>query len=132
MRKSIGEEIIEGLTELAEALESGAPVGERFTCRRVVLDLEPTPYSPELVRRTRDILGASQAVFAQFLGVSIQTVRSWEQGVNTPNHMACRFMDEIRRDPTYWRRRFKGVLLAKRNRNDSNRQGRNRKRDAVH
>jgi len=113
MKASVGTRVVERLNRFAEALENKEVISERFTCRRVVLDLEPTPYNPKLVKMTRAILGASQAVFAQFLGVSVKTIQAWEQGTNTPNDMACRFMDEIRRDPKYWRNRFKGSIVAK-------------------
>ena len=112
-KASVGAQILKRLNGFAEALKNDEAVSERFTCRRVVLDLNPTPYSPELVKETRKILGASQAMFAQFLGVSVQTVRSWEQGKNTPSDMACRFMDEIRRNPKYWLERFLGALITK-------------------
>jgi DNA-binding transcriptional regulator YiaG len=55
----------------------------------------------------------SQAVFAKLLGVSLNTVRAWEQGVNHPSDMACRFLDEIRRDPAYWVRRLKEAVIAR-------------------
>ncbi len=109
----VASEIIDGLKGFAEALQNKDLISERFTCRRVVLDLNPTRYSPELVRKTRDLLGASQAIFAQFLGVSTQTVRAWEQGVNMPQDVACRFMDEIRRDPGYWQERFKNAMVVR-------------------
>ncbi len=113
MSTSFGESIIQGLTELTETLERGEAISERYTCKRVMLDLDPTAYDGELVRKTRAILGASQAVFAKFLGVSVRTVQSWEQDKTVPRDMACRFMDEIRRDPKYWRARFIGTVVSK-------------------
>jgi putative transcriptional regulator len=103
---SVANEVLEALAEFTDALEKGE-VTRRLTCRQIKLDLEPTHYSPKLVKRTRETIGVSQALFARFLGVSPKTVRSWEQGVNTPSPMACRFMDEIRRDPAYWWDRLK-------------------------
>jgi DNA-binding transcriptional regulator YiaG len=44
----------------------------------------------------------SQAVFANLMGVSLVLVQSWEQGVRTPAPMACRLLDEIDRNRTYW------------------------------
>jgi len=102
----LGARILERLTDFAEALEAEGAIPQRFNRRRVILDLQPAPYGPNLVRQTRILLGASQAVFAQFLGASVKAVRAWEQGVNAPNEMACRFMDEIRRNPKYWRDRL--------------------------
>ena len=88
---------------------------ERCTlvCRMVVLDLNPTPYDPQLVKQTRQLLRASQAMFAKFLGVKAKTVQSWEQGTQEPSDMACRFMDEIRCNPAYWLGRFEGALISK-------------------
>jgi putative transcriptional regulator len=109
---SVESEILEALSEFTEALERGE-VGKRFTCRQIKLDLKPTPYSPELVKATRQLLRVSQTLFARFLGVSPKTVRSWEQGVNTPSPMACRFMDEIRRSPRYWIERLREAVVTK-------------------
>jgi putative transcriptional regulator len=113
MKASVGHEIVTRVRDFAEALKGDKPISERFTCRRVVLDLHPTPYDPDLVRETRKVLGASQAMFACFLGVKTKTVQHWEQGLATPSNMACRFMDEIRRNPAYWLERFKGALISK-------------------
>ena len=115
MKTTIGQEIIEGLGELAKALKKRGTLSDEFNCRKVVLHLKPTAYKPELVKATRRLLGASQAIFAHFLGVSPRTVRAWEQGVNVPNDMACRFMDEIRHRPQYWLQRLKEMTQAKDN-----------------
>lgn len=98
-------DLIEGFEELVTDLRSDAPLEKKYTCRRIVLDLEPRKYTADQVKETRKLLNASQSLFAQFLGVSVKTVRSWERGA-VPKPMACRFMDEIHRDPDYWR----GVL----------------------
>lgn len=112
-RKSIGAEMIEGLTDLVAALETGDDLGGRFTCHRVKLDLKPEAYTPGLVKETRATLRASQVIFAKFLGVSAKTVRAWEQGLNTPSGMACRFMDEIRRNPDHYRERLSQSVTRK-------------------
>ena len=111
---SLAEKLVAGLNEFAEALESGEEITERFDCHKVVLDLEPTAYDPELVKKTRGTLQASQAIFAQFIGVSVQTVRSWEQGDKEPSDMACRFMDEIRIEPLFWQQRLRTLVKSKR------------------
>lgn len=114
MKDSVGAKIIEGLGEFTEALEDGRSVTKQFTCRTVVLDLIPVPYSPEKVVATRRLLRSSQGIFAQFLGVSMKTVRAWEQGKNTPSDLACRFMDEIQRNPDFWRKRLMDSVTIKR------------------
>jgi putative transcriptional regulator len=113
MKGSVASKIIDSLQEFSETLKNNEVISKRFTCRRVILNLEPTPYDPAAVKRTRDLLKASQAVFAKFLGVSVKTVRAWEQGKNTPLDIACRFMDEIRRDPEYWRNRLRQAAVIK-------------------
>lgn len=113
MKDSVGNKIIEGLREFTDALEKHEVISEKLTCRKVTLDLLPIPYSAETVKSTRKLLMASQGVFAQFLGVSIKSVRAWEQGCNTPNDMACRFMDEIQRNPEYWRQRLRESIRIK-------------------
>jgi putative transcriptional regulator len=112
MNNSVGKKIIEGLREFTEAPEGGEKIAEKFTCRKVTLDLLPVPYGPKDVVATRKLLGVSQGVFAQFLGVSVKTVRAWEQG-KTPGDMACRFMDEIRRNPGYWQMRLRESIRVK-------------------
>jgi putative transcriptional regulator len=113
IKGSVGKKIIAGLREFTEAVEGDAPIGEKFTCRTVTLDLCPIPYKPEAVKATRRLLMVSQGVFAQFLGVSVRSVRAWEQGQNEPSDMACRFMDEIRRNPDYWRKRLRDSVRVK-------------------
>lgn len=112
--KTFGEVLHSGLKELADALESDPQsIPRKFTCHRIRLKLSPTTYNANLVKRTRATLGASQAVFAQFLGVSVQTVRAWEQGINIPQDAAARLMDEIRHDPPYWQRRMRSLAVRK-------------------
>jgi len=107
-RKTVAQRIVGGLQEFKQSLER-KDLGN-LTIRTIVLDLEPTPYSPELVKETRKLMGVSQALFAQFLGVSKATVSSWEQGDNKPKEIACRFMDEIRFDPKHWKKRLLGSM----------------------
>src|SRR3954453_20255118 len=98
-KPSVGARIIQGLTEFAEALENqhkGESISARFKSRVVELDLQPSRYGAEEVKATRNLLGLSQRMFARLLGVAANTVRALEQGINVPQDVACRFMDEIR------------------------------------
>lgn len=104
---SMGDKIVNRLKGFVEAVEAGEDPKSRFTCRTVRLNLEPRVYDAELVKGARLLLGASQAIFAQFLGVSASAVQDWEQGKKPPKGSACRLMDEIRRDPNYWRERLR-------------------------
>ncbi|MCA9102876.1 MAG: helix-turn-helix domain-containing protein [Pirellulales bacterium] len=101
-------DLVEGLDGFLGDLKADVDIPAKYTCRRVVLDLQPRAYTAEEVKATRALLQISQALFAQFLGVSPKTVHAWERG-NPPSDIACRFMDEIQRDPDYWRRRLSQV-----------------------
>ena len=103
----IGKTIIARLEQYANDLENGVDITRKYTCRQIVLDLAPpNPYDAKQVLKARKTLGLSQMLFARFLGVSVKTVRAWEQGTNTPQEIACRLMDEIQHDPDYWRKRL--------------------------
>jgi putative transcriptional regulator len=104
---SIGSKLVQRLKRFTEELEKTEDISERFTCRTVRLNLHPKTYTSDLVKETRLMLRASQAIFAQFLGVSLSTVRDWEQGLKPPNGAACRLMDEIRNRPDYFLGRLK-------------------------
>ena len=41
-------------------------------------------FKPADIRRIRDSLGQSQPEFAMMIGVSVATLRNWEQGRRTP------------------------------------------------
>jgi putative transcriptional regulator len=102
----LGAEMVAGLSAFCDALESGVPVETRYTVRTVSLDLKAKPYAADDVKRIRNSLGASQAIFAMFLGVSVKTLRSWEQGTRPVPTIACRFMDEIADNRDLWTRRI--------------------------
>ena len=112
-KPSIGEEMIRDLRELNRVVASGESVIDRYTCSRVVLKLDPRHYEPEIVREVREALQMSQAVFAQFLGVSPSTVKAWEQGQNPVSPMAGRFLDELSRNQEYWRERLQESVVKK-------------------
>ncbi len=100
-----GARVVAAFEEAIEAMRAGRPLEETFTVRSHPAAFAPRPYGPGDVRRVRDLMGMSQAVFARFLGVNANTVRSWEQGTRPPQPIARRFLGEIEADPGYWRRR---------------------------
>jgi DNA-binding transcriptional regulator YiaG len=89
--------MVAGLREFCEAMEAGEAIEARYTVRTVRLDLEPRPFGPEDVKHVRKTLGASQPLLARYLGVSVQALRSWEQGSRPVPAMAARFLDELER-----------------------------------
>ena len=112
-KASAGKTVIERLTKFTEALEGGTKISESFTCRKMELDLKPQPYDSNLVKKTREMLGASQAIFARFLGVSVKLVSAWEQGKKEPSDLAARFMDEIRANIDVMRAKLRSSIKAK-------------------
>jgi putative transcriptional regulator len=108
----VARDLVAGLDGFLADLKSDVPIEKKYTCRRVTLDLEPHAYTPDRVKSTRQILNASQEVFAQFLGVSVKAVRKWEGG-GTPNDMAFRFMDEIQRNPEHWQKRLRESIKVR-------------------
>jgi DNA-binding transcriptional regulator YiaG len=58
--------------------------GLRHDLRRTVLPPQPEPMDAGAIRRLRDRVGASQAVFALALNVSVKTVQAWEAGTRIP------------------------------------------------
>lgn len=105
---SIERDLIDGLEEFVSDLKADKPL----TGHRLVLNVEPQTYTAEQVKATRRLLQLSQAMFAKFLGASTKSVSAWEQGREPPG-MACRFMDEIQRNPNYFRQRIRDSLSAK-------------------
>lgn len=93
--------LIAGLTHLRDTLKRGERLEKRYTMRTVDLNLEPQDYDAEHVRKTRELLRASQAVFAKLLGVKAKTIQSWEQGV-VPPAMARRLLDLVNDNPQQW------------------------------
>lgn len=100
-----GTKIVSAFQEAIDVMRSGKTLPGRLTVRSCHAEFVRPSYGPEDVRRVRDLLGMSQVVFARFLGVDPNTVRSWEQGTRPPSSIARRFMGEIEEDPAYWRQR---------------------------
>ena len=103
-----GERIVKALNEFADDLDAGTPIESKYTVRMVRVIPKPSPYTPARVRAVRELIGASQEVFAQLLAVSPMTIRSWEQGLRQPSPIARRFLDEIEMSPNH----FRGRIIA--------------------
>jgi DNA-binding transcriptional regulator YiaG len=101
-----GAKIVSAFEEAIALLRSGVPLERHLTVRTYKVEFRPREYGPDDVRRVRGLLGMSQVLFARFLGVDANTVRSWEQGTRPPSPIARRFMDEIDNDPEHWRQRI--------------------------
>ena len=58
-----------------------------------------TSFQPADVKSVRDKLKASQAEFALMIGVSVATLRNWEQGRRTPDGPALALLRVAARNP---------------------------------
>ena len=82
--RTVGSELVQRLERFAKQLESAESLDSLstfLTVRTVKADLRPVAYTSEEVKSIRESLQISQAVFAEFLGMSLGAVRDWEQGV---------------------------------------------------
>ena len=59
--------------------------------------LPPPAYTAEMIRRLRENLHLSQAVFAAYLNASTSTVQKWENGAKKPSGAAARLLSVIER-----------------------------------
>jgi len=57
----------------------------------------PPTYTADAIRRLREHLHVSQAVFAATLNASVSTVQKWENGEKKPSGAALRLLSVIER-----------------------------------
>jgi putative transcriptional regulator len=105
---SVGEEIIQGLTGLRDALANREKIYKRFTMRTVNLVLEPQEFTAEEITALRKTFRASQTVFAMLIGVKPSTLRNWEQGRTSPPAWGRRLLEVMQECPEPFR-----VMLEK-------------------
>jgi putative transcriptional regulator len=79
-RRSVLGEVQEGFSALQAEREG------KLTLKRVQLDaLEVPEIGPDELRKLREDLNLSRAVFARAIRTNPRTVESWEQGRSKPN-----------------------------------------------
>ncbi|HEY1684703.1 MAG TPA: helix-turn-helix domain-containing protein [Tepidisphaeraceae bacterium] len=104
-KQTLGDLLVQSLTELRDGLQDKAG---KLTMKTVEIP-DPPRFSAGAVRRLRNQLGLSQGLFAKLLGVSRKLVEAWETGSRTPSPMACRLLDAISRNPTFYIKRSRSV-----------------------
>jgi putative transcriptional regulator len=67
--------------------------------RRTLRPSRVTEFRPADVRAVRVKLGTSQTEFALMIGVSVSTLRNWEQGRRTPDGPALALLRVAGRNP---------------------------------
>lgn len=81
----------------AELLESVRQAGRMR--RGTLRPGRRTTFKPTDVKAVRAKLGQSQAEFALMIGVSVATLRNWEQGRRTPDGPALALLRVAAKDP---------------------------------
>lgn len=66
-------------------------------------------YDASEIKTIRVNAGMTQAVFAEFMGVSVKTVEAWEAGRNRPIGSACRLLYLTKADPAFLQKA--GILM---------------------
>ena len=94
VKVNIFDDMREGLRDAA-AYERGEAVNLRVTR----IPSRPKEISPREIRRIRQALKASQPLFAAYLNVSTNAVRSWEQGTRRPRQAALKLLMIAKKDP---------------------------------
>lgn len=87
MKRALFEELLESVREGGEILR-----GERAPARSFAVG-EPD------VRKVRDEYGLSQPKFAALMGISVGTLRNWEQGRRQPEGSARMLLRIVARHP---------------------------------
>jgi len=98
MPKKIKVKVFDDLRESLQdalAFEQGRDVDLRVT------EIPPPPRKlrPRDIREIRRALNASQVLFASFLNVSANTIRSWEQGTRRPQGADLKLLSIAKKNP---------------------------------
>jgi DNA-binding transcriptional regulator YiaG len=73
--------------------------GQSVDLRTVELPNPPQKLRPNEIRHIRRALQATQVIFAVYLNVSANTVRSWEQGTRRPQGADLKLLAIARKNP---------------------------------
>jgi putative transcriptional regulator len=99
IKVTVFDELRESLQD-ALAFETNRRRGIHETDLRVTaLPPPPRKLRPRDIRAIRRSLNASQVLFARFLNVSPNTIRSWEQGARRPQGADLKLLAIVRTNP---------------------------------
>lgn len=87
--------------ELRDSLQDALAYeqGEQVNLRVAELPPAPRRLRPRDIREIREALNASQVLFARYLNVSANTIRSWEQGTRRPQGADLKLLAIAKRNP---------------------------------
>lgn len=112
MKSIIEKRIIDRLTQFKKDVEAGVDISKKYVIHRYELPSNGNGFNAKAVKKLRKELGADLVRFAGFLGVTLETVKAWENGSRFPNRLASRFLEEIREQPDLFRARFQRIAAA--------------------
>jgi putative transcriptional regulator len=93
-KRNLLSELKEGITSLAAEREG------KLTLKRVHLPEQEAPIvAPEELRKLREDLHLSRALFARTIRTNPRTVESWEQGRSKPNTHAALLIKLVEKFP---------------------------------
>jgi putative transcriptional regulator len=93
-KRDIFNELMEGVAAMKSHREG------KLTLRTFKVGPAPLPkVDANIIRRTRQKLGCSRAVFARQLRINLRTLEKWEQGRAKPNPQAAALVLLVRRYP---------------------------------
>ena len=100
-RLDIGKRIkLNFFDDMREALHDAAlGRGQSVNLRVTKLPARPKQISAREILRIRRALNASQPLFASYLNVSANVVRSWEQGARRPRNAALKLLATAKKNP---------------------------------
>ena len=88
--------------DLKESLEDALAFerGEEVNLRVTKLPPKPPAFKPREIREIRRRLNATQPLFASYLNVHVNTVRSWEQGSRKPRAADLKLLAIAKSNPS--------------------------------
>lgn len=92
-------ELFDGLSKsLDEAIDfaKGKKNGSRVTRMEFI---PPESFNPNRIKKIRKEHELTQKMLAKLLNVSVETVKSWERGINQPNGPSARMLQLIDKRP---------------------------------
>ena len=93
-KRDVFDELMEGVAAMKSHREG------KQTLRSFNVEPAPLPQvDAKLIRRTRQKLGCSRAVFARQLRINLRTLENWEQGRAKPNPQAAALVLLVRQYP---------------------------------
>ena len=93
-KRNLFDELMDGVDTMRQQRQG------KITLRtHEVEDMPPLDIDANLIRKTREQLQLSRAIFARRLRVSIRTLENWEQGRAKPNAQAAALILMVRKYP---------------------------------